>query len=241
MKVLVGDPDTQLVAVLSEVLSRAGFVVLTAGDGPQALAAWRAEWPDLVLLEDQRLPGLAGFALTRAIRQHGARMPVILMSDKPSEAAMVRGLESGADAYLAKPIRLRQLLARIQALLRRAATVQGPTAASDVCLRGWRLDLTTCTVSLPAGQVVRLTPLEYRLLYVLLVNVGQVVPYAHLIQASWDSSDQGSPHLLKTHVVHVRRKLGLAARGPHAIQAVPGLGYRLVLPQAEVLRVPDDA
>jgi DNA-binding response OmpR family regulator len=231
MKVLVGDPDAWLVAALRDVLQHCGYTVLTARDGPQVLAVWWAESPDLVLLEDWHLPGLAGFAVTRTLRERGARIPVVLMSEHPTEPALIRGLESGADDYLAKPLSLRQLLARLQALRRRAA-MQGQARASKVCVGGWGLDLTTRTVTTPAGQLVRLTRTECCLLHLLLANAGQIVSYARLTDACWGHSDDRPTHLLKSHISHVRRKLGLADQGPRAIEVVQSVGYRLVLPEA---------
>jgi DNA-binding response OmpR family regulator len=229
VKVLVGDPGEQLVQTLGEILQDAGFCVLTAQDGPQALAVWEAERPDLVLLEDRQLPRLAGSVVARAIRQRGGRTPVILLSEHPTEDAIIHGLESGADDYLAKRISLRQLLARIEALRRRATAVQDPAPLSEVRVGGWRLDLVTGNVTTPVGQSVWLTHPEYRLLHLLLSNVGQAVSHAQLAKACWGSSDQQTMQLLKPHLTRVRRKLGLGVRGPQAIEAVPGMGYRLVL------------
>ncbi len=154
---------------------------------------------------------------------------MILLSEHPTEDAIIQGLHSGADDYLAKRISLRQLLARIQALLRRAG-IQDVGSALEVRVGGWRLDLVTCTVTTPVGQSVQLTRLECRLLHLLLSNVGQVVSYAQMVEACWGRSDQHTMQLLKPHLTRVRHKLGLGVRGPQAIEAVPSMGYRLVLP-----------
>jgi len=223
----VGDPDAQLVAVLRPVLRRAGYTVVSATDGPQVLAIWEIERPDLLLLEDQGLPGLAGWQVARAIRQR-VGTPVILLSERPSEAAIIRGLESGADVYLAKPVPLRQLLAHMHALLRRTAPDQNP--ASVLRVQGWVLDTTAQTVTTPAAQSVRLPRLEGALLQLLLANVGRVVPHARLVEACWGYAEERPGPLLKTHMAHLRRKLGLAVRKSAALQAVASIGYRLVLP-----------
>jgi DNA-binding response OmpR family regulator len=228
MKVLIGDRDAHLVAVLSDVLQQNGYEVVTASDGLQALAVWRAEQPDLVLLEDRDLPGKAGWEVACAIQQYG-RTPVILFSAQPTETAIVRGLESGADDYLAKPISLRQLLARVQAVLRRAEPTPEPVPVLQV--GGWFLDSSARIVTTAAGQTVQLTRLEYGLLHVLIANVGQVVPYAQLIWMGWGYADERTSQLLKSHITHLRQKLGLPLRGSQAIEAVLRVGYRLVLPR----------
>jgi two-component system, OmpR family, KDP operon response regulator KdpE len=197
MKVLIGDPDTQLVAVLSDVLQQNGYEVVTASDGLQALAVWRAEQPDLVLLEDRDLSGMRGWEVARAIQRYG-RTPVILLSARPTETAIIRGLESGVDHYLTKPVSLRQLLAYMQAVLRRAEPTAEP-APSVLRVGEWLLDLPARIVTTAAGQKVQLTPLEWRLLQGLIANLGQVVPYAQLIWMGWGYSDEHTSELLKSH------------------------------------------
>jgi DNA-binding response OmpR family regulator len=156
---------------------------------------------------------------------------LILLSERPTEDAILRGLDSGADAYLAKPISLRQLLARMQALLRRVAP--DSPHASELRVGTWVFDPVQRTVTTAPGQQVRLTPIQGDLLHVLLANLGRVVPYAELVRVCWGHQHERSSRPLKTHITHLRRKLGLADRGRTAIQAVTGVGYRLLLPHAE--------
>jgi DNA-binding response OmpR family regulator len=234
MKVLVADPDAPLVAELGEFLKRAGHTVLAVRAGPQALAVWQAERPDLMLLEDEGLPSMAGAEVVRALRHRGARTPVIVWSKDPLEAAIIRGLESGADDYLVKPISLRQVLARMSALLRRLAsepyTAQDLRAiAPEIRVAGWALDLSTRTATTPDRRSAHMTHLETCLLHLLLANAGQVVPRDRLVQACWGYWDEGSANLLKSHLARVRRKLGLGVKGRPAIEVVYGTGYRLVL------------
>ena len=224
MKVLVADDDVELVDLLGWALRRAGYEVVNALDGQQALDRWQAEKPDFVLL-DGHMPKLDGFEVCRRIR-HESKTPVILLTARDKEEEVIRGLQVGADDYVTKPFSPTQLLARIQAVLRRTRDESERQASNEVRVGDLVLDRQSHGVT-KGGAPVRLTRLQFRILYLLAANVGRVMPFSRLYEYGSGYYDEDSSMLLKTHMSHLRRKLGLGTRGPHAIQAVIGVGYRL--------------
>jgi DNA-binding response OmpR family regulator len=224
VKILVVDDDQELLDLLAYALRREGFTVLGAIDGPQALQRWEADQPDLILL-DGRLPTLDGFEVCRRIRMV-AKTPIIMVTALDDEAAMVRGLDLGADDYVTKPFSTRQLLARIKAVLGRYQPHQGRQVASEVRAGDMVLDLQAHQVT-KGGAVVQLTPLEFRLLYLLAMNEGRVVSYARLIEYGWGYATAHTASLLKAPISDLRTKLGLAGNQPGGIKAVREVGYIL--------------
>jgi DNA-binding response OmpR family regulator len=223
-KVLVVDDDAELLDLMTYALRREGYSVLAAADGQQALQRWERDRPDLVLL-DGRLPKLDGFEVCRRIRHH-AQTPIILLSARDDDADVVRGLQLGADDYLTKPFSARMLAARMQAVLRRCQMDPSREAAREVRVGALALDLQSQGVT-KAGTRVQLTPLEFRLLYLLAMNEGRVVPYSRLLEYAWGYHGEGSSSLLKSHISHLRRKLDLPADGKGALKALSGIGYSL--------------
>ena len=250
MKALLVDDDPDLVDLLTYALRREGYQVVTASDGQQALARWRGEQPDIVLL-DGNLPKMDGFEVCRQIR-HESTTPVILLTARGEEADVVRGLQVGADDYVTKPFSAKQLVARMQAVLRRSQRDRYRQPTSELRVGDLVLDLQAHTVTkLPSppagkrgraaaagraatqegqadqGEVIGLTRLEFRILYLLAMNEGRVVPYTRLIEYAWGYYDESNSTLLKTHISHLRRKLGLRAEAPGGIRSVVGVGYML--------------
>ena len=223
MKVLIVEDDVDLLDLTTYALRREGYEVVAAVDGLQGLARWEAERPDLVLL-DGNLPGLNGFEVCRRIRQAGAT-PIIMLTARDQEEDIVRGLQLGADDYVTKPFSAKQLGARMQAVLRRSQADPSRQAASVVRAGDLVLDLQSHEVT-KGGRAVQLTPLEFKLLYMLALNEGRVIPYSRLVEYAWGYGD-GDASLLKTHISHLRSKLGLEAGQPGAIRAVGGVGYTL--------------
>ena len=225
MIVLVVDADADLVDLLDYALRRAGHTVLTALDGDRALRCLEVEHPDMVLL-DVAVPRVDGFDICRRIRQR-ARTPVILLAERSAEVDILHGFESGADDYVTKPFSAKQLLARMQAVLRRYQTDPARFISKKICVGELVFDPETRCV-IKAGRLSKpVTWLEFSLLYHLALNAGQVVPYSSLIKSAWGYYDEDSATLLKTHVSHLRRKLGLPRQGPCSITAISGMGYRL--------------
>ena len=213
-KVLLVEDDRDLAELLAYALWREGFTVVTAIDGEQGLQRWATERPDLVVL-DVVLPGLDGVEVCRRIRRQ-AETPIVMVSARDAEDDVVRGLQAGADDYVTKPLSVRQLTARMRAVLRRPRA-----AAREVRVGDLVLDLPSHQVT-KAGEPVHLTRTEFCLLHLLARNAGQVVPYARLVEHAW--GEAGYAALLKAHVTHLRRKLRLP---PGALVALPGVGYRL--------------
>ena len=223
MKVLFVEDDVDLLDLTTYALRREGYEVVAAVDGLQGLARWEAERPDLVLL-DGNLPGLNGFEVCRRIRQAGDT-PIVMLTARDQEEDIVRGLQLGADDYVTKPFSAKQLVARMQAVLRRSQADPYRQAASVVRAGDLVLDLQSHEAT-KAGRAVQLTVLEFKLLYMLALNEGRVIPYSRLVEYAW-GYDGGDASLLKTHISHIRDKLGLDAGQPGAIRAVAGVGYSM--------------
>ncbi|NLF76095.1 MAG: response regulator transcription factor [Chloroflexi bacterium] len=223
MKALIVDDDLVLADVLSFTLRRAGFQVVLAHDGQAALNAWQAEAPDLIIL-DLNLPRLDGLTVCQRIRER-AETPIIILSVRGEDDDVVRGLELGADDYITKPFSPRQLVARAQAVLRRAggsAPVSGPLMAGDLTLDLERRELHRS--GHPLGQ---LTPLECRLMEVLMLNSGHVLPADTLITHVWGPAG-GDRTMLKQLVHRLRAKVEPDPAAPTTLETVPGVGYALL-------------
>jgi DNA-binding response OmpR family regulator len=181
MKALIVDDDLDLADVVSFTMRRAGFETIIAHDGPLALERWQNDAPDIIIL-DLNLPRMDGLAICQQIRAED-NTPIIILSVRGDEDDVVRGLELGADDYIVKPFSPRQLIARAEAVLRRAGTeVLTPASleAGPITLDPARREV-TCEDAEP----VRLSPLECRLLTMLMENAGQVVPADTLIDRVW--------------------------------------------------------
>jgi DNA-binding response OmpR family regulator len=222
MKVLIADDDADLRELIAFSLSQAGYLVIKAGDGPAALRRFEEEAPDLVVL-DVNMPGLSGFQVCEAIRS-SSRVPVMMLTVRSEEEDLVRALGLGADDYLTKPFSPRTLLARIKALLRRAGMeFSAPLAAGRLAL-----DLEEYTVRIGAGEAVRLTKLELRLLQMLLANAGHTVSSDRLLVQVWGHRGGRDRQLLKQLVHRLRQKIEADPAAP-ALLRTAAAGYKLVV------------
>ncbi|MGC9357486.1 MAG: response regulator transcription factor [Anaerolineae bacterium] len=230
MKALVVDDDRVLADVVSFTLRREGFEVLRAYDGETALRRLASEACDLIVL-DVNLPDMDGFAVCRRIREHGD-VPVIMLTVREAEDDIIQGLELGADDYITKPFSPRQLVARAQAVLRRAG--KRPTRAIR---RVGPLTLEPTRRELQYGEQapVTLTRLENRLLDYLMLNAGRVLSAEAIIDLVW-GPEGGDRDMLRQLIYRLRGKLAEAcglsenADTPSYIETVPGLGYGLIIP-----------
>ena len=227
-RVLVIEDNRNLATGLRNNLEIEGYDVLIAADGTSGLAMARSDSPDLIVL-DLMLPGTDGYRVLRTLREEGCDTPVLILSARGEETDKVLGLQLGADDYVAKPFGLLELLARIDALLRRAATARvrtklaGPVDFGDV-----QVDPGTHTVS-RRGEPVTLRPKEYDLLIALLQRRGQVATRAELLEEVWGYSGEVYSRTVDTHVAELRRKLENNAAEPEHILTVRKTGYRIAV------------
>ena len=225
MRVLIVDGDQDLLDVMTYSFRREGYDVVAATDGLQAIECVRTARPDIVVLE-LSLPRRDGFEVCRQIRLD-SEVPIIVASARHEEPDVLRALRLGADDYVTKPFSLKQLAARMATVLRRYRATAHERAARIVRAGDLELSLESYEVTRSGGDPVPLTPLEFRVLYLLAMNEGQIIPYTRLVDYAW-GYEGGDSSLLKTHVCHIRRKLRLPADGPGAIRSLATVGYSLV-------------
>ena len=225
-RVLVVDDDDDIRLLLEELLRGAGYSVETAEDGRAALRAFHERPSDLVVL-DLSMPELDGFETLERVRDL-SDVPVILLTARDSEIDKVRGFRAGADDYLVKPFGRQELLARIEALLRRVPASTHHEHYEDGALA---IDYGRRHV-VCRGLPVRLTPLEFRLLTTFVEHAGQVLSGDQLVEHVWGHAGGVSRDQVKLYVSYLRKKLGQEAAGFEPIETVRGFGYRYVPPAA---------
>ena len=232
----MGEPDTTILVVEDEEsfvealtvgLKREGFGVRVARDGVEALSLFDVVEPDLVLL-DVMLPRISGIDVCREIRKK-SRVPIIMVTAKSSEIDTVVGLEVGADDYVSKPYRLRELVARMRAALRRAplsapVALGGVLEVGDVCLDPERHEVFV------RGERVSLPLKEFELLEVLLDNAGRVLTRDLLIDRVWGADYVGDTKTLDVHIKRLRAKVEVDPSKPERIVTIRGLGYKFETP-----------
>jgi DNA-binding response OmpR family regulator len=223
--VLVVDDDALIRKAVRLTCESEGYSVTEVERGSDALSAFDAVRPDMVLL-DLMMPDLSGFDICREIRRAGHRVPVLILSARTEEIDVVLGLEMGADDYIQKPFRPRELLARIAAHLRK---VHEPAAPNG---EGRRLAFRGLTVDTSERRVVRddeeiaLTHTEFDLLAFLAVNAGQVISRERILATVWGYEHPIATRVIDVHVRNLRRKIEPEPSQPRYILAVPGIGYR---------------
>jgi DNA-binding response OmpR family regulator len=220
-RVLVADDDLDVRTLVRTLLERAGHEVVEAADGKECLRALYERRPELVLL-DVGMPALDGWKTLERIREV-ADVPVLLLTARADELDRVRGLRAGADDYVSKPFGRQELLARVDALLRRAGrSTEALRVYSDDVLE---IDFAQSSVT-ANEQPVELTPLEFRLLAAFVRHPGQVLSHDQLRELVWGDPDSHSRDQVKLYVAYLRRKLEGALPGAPPIETVRGFGYR---------------
>ena len=220
--ILVVDDEPQIVRLVRAYLEEAGFRVVTASDGEQALYVARHEKPDLVVL-DVLMPRMDGLEFTRRIRRE-RDVPIIMLTARAEETDRIVGLELGADDYITKPFSPREVVARVRAVLRRAQ----PQLAPSLVLRAGpiTLDRDTHTVTV-SGQPVDLTPTEFSILETLMTTPGRAFSRAELLEAAQGIAFEAYERTVDAHIKNLRRKLEPNPAHPRYILTVRGVGYRL--------------
>jgi two-component system response regulator RegX3 len=228
--VLVVEDEDSFVEALTVGLKREGFRVQVARDGAEALDIFDAVRPDLVLL-DVMLPKVSGIDVCRELRRRSS-VPIIMVTAKGSEIDTVVGLEVGADDYVTKPYRLRELVARMRAVLRRRAgeTSTQPLSGDAIEVGDVALDPERHEVVI-RGTAVSLPLKEFELLEILLANAGRVLPRDTLIDRVWGTDYVGDTKTLDVHVKRLRAKVELDPSSPTRIVTIRGLGYKYEVPR----------
>ena len=222
-RVLVVDDDPALAEMLGIVLRSEGFLPSFVADGERALGAFRDSRPDIVLL-DLMLPGMSGIDVCRSIRAESG-VPIVMLTAKSDTVDVVLGLESGADDYVMKPFKPKELVARMRARLRR-----GEDVAPELLTIGPPGN--QITIDVPAhtgardGEEVKLTPLEYDILKYLTQNADRVITHRQLLTRIWGAEYAEDTQLLRVHIGHLRQKIGDKAAHERRIINEPGVGYR---------------
>jgi len=221
-KVLVVDDEPTLVATLKYNLEREGYQVITASDGDSGLSLARSDRPDLVVL-DLMLPAIDGFEVCRLLRRE-MTVPILMLTAKADEVDKVVGLELGADDYVTKPFSMRELLARVRALLRRAETA--PAVEMELLAVGdLQVDLRRREAS-RQGRVLTLKPKEYELLLFLLRNRGRAFTREQLLDQIWGYDFAGDTRTVDVHVRWLRQKIEDEPAKPTRLITIRGVGYR---------------
>ena len=222
--ILVVDDEPGIVQIARDYLDRAGFHVLTAGDGPTALRLARSERPALLVL-DLMLPGMDGLDVTRQLRLDPTtrRLPVIMLTALVEEADRLIGLEIGADDYITKPFSARELVARVRAVLRRTEDIAGPGAT--LTLGDLSIDLERRSVR-RSGEALDLTATEFDLLAALAREPGRPFTRAQLVERVYDTTYAGYDRTIDAHIKNLRRKLELDPQHPRYVLTVYGVGYK---------------
>jgi two-component system response regulator RegX3 len=236
--VLIAEDEESFVDALVIGLGREGFNVSVARDGPEALALFDAVEPDLVLL-DIMLPKMSGVDVCRAIRAR-SHVPIIMVTAKGTEIDTVVGLEVGADDYVTKPYRLRELVARMRAVLRRSPlAAPGSPHAEESAERGGVLEVGGVRVDpdrhrvFVRGQEVHLRRKEFELLVLLVENAGRVLTRDTLIDRVWGADYVGDTKTLDVHIKRLRTHVEADPSSPAIITTVRGVGYRFEIPADE--------
>ena len=225
MRLLLVDDDRDLVEVLTYVLQREGFSIVAAFDGEGAWRQFQSEQPSLVIL-DINMPGIDGLEVCRRIRE-ASTVPVVMLTARADEVDIIRALGLGADDYVTKPFSPRQLVARVKAVLRRAAAVPvsvPPSEPEELRSGVLHLDLRTRTMT-RRGEVIHLTPLEYKIMVFLLRNQGRVLGSAAIVEHVWGYVGSGNEDLVKVHIHRLRQKIEDDPQSPMHVRTVPGAGY----------------
>ncbi|MBC7250391.1 MAG: response regulator transcription factor [Anaerolineae bacterium] len=229
-KILVVEDDRTLLETLEYNLNRQGYQVLTVADGLAALQMARQERPDLIVL-DVMLPGMDGFEVCRILRRE-ITVPILMLTARDEEVDRVVGLELGADDYLTKPFSMRELLARIKALLRRVRLIREELVAENGVAPAERLTFDDLTIDLARCEVLRegmplsLKPKEYDLLVFLARHRGQVLSRDLILERVWGWDYGGGSRTVDVHVRWLREKIEPDPAHPVRIVTVRGVGYR---------------
>ena len=226
-KVLVVDDETNIRDLLSTSLRFAGFDVQTAANGAQALSLVQELEPDIILL-DVMLPDMNGFSITKKLRSSQVQIPILFLTARDETEDKITGLTVGGDDYLTKPFSLDEVVARIQAILRRTKAIDAEPSMIDAGAIQINQDAHEVLVE---GKPVDLSPTEYKLLRFLVINADRVLTKAQILDHVWQYDFRGDAGIVETYISYLRKKIDIYE--PPLIHTVRGVGYRLRMPAAK--------
>lgn len=231
VNILVADDDPEIIDLLRLDLELMGFNVDAANDGANALKKAEAKPYDLIVL-DVMMPKMDGFEVCKRVRANrtSAAVPIILLTAKGTIEDKIRGFNAGADDYLVKPFEFQELMVRMRALFRRTGTLNKDSAAQkkDEVLSSADLKLIPSSLEVVVrGQLVKLTPTEFEILYCLMQHVGEAVPLATILQEVWGYEADEDVRMLRVHIGGLRQKIEEDHKHPVYLQTVTNVGYRL--------------
>lgn len=224
-RILVVDDEEALVRLISYNLAKEGFIITTTEDGNEAWKKIKTDKPDLVIL-DLMLPGKDGLEICRDMRRDNIDTPIIMLTARDEEIDKVLGLELGADDYMTKPFSVRELIARVKAILRRNRSISQPgleekeTVIGDFTIKAEKYEI------FQHGHLLELTLKEYELLEILLRNKDRVLKREYLLQVLWDYADGVNTRVLDVHISKLREKIETDPKNPIYIKTVRGVGYK---------------
>jgi two-component system OmpR family response regulator len=219
-RVLIVDDEPNIRDLLATSLRFAGYEIQTAANGAQAVAAVTESEPDIILL-DVMLPDMNGFSVTKKLRSAGVQAPILFLTARDDVEDKITGLTVGGDDYLTKPFSLDEVVARIQAILRRTKTVDAESAVIDAGAVVINQDAHEVTIE---GKVVDLSPTEYKLLRFLVMNPDRVLTKAQILDHVWEYDFNGDMGIVESYVSYLRKKLDPISSRP-LIQTKRGVGY----------------
>lgn len=226
MTILVCDDDKEIVEAIEIYLMQEGYDVEKAYDGIQAVEIMKNKKIDLMII-DVMMPKLDGIRATLQIRKE-SRVPIIILSAKTEDADKILGLNVGADDYVTKPFNPIELVARVKSQLRRYTTLSSNDAAGDKVYEAGALlvndDLKKVTVD---GEEVKLTPIEYNILLLLLKNKGKVYSINEIYESIWNEEAIGADNTVAVHIRHIREKIEINPKEPRYLKVVWGVGYKI--------------
>ncbi len=224
--ILIIEDDEAIAQSLQDALAREGYTVAWQAYGETGISSARDLQPQLIIL-DVRLPDSSGFDVCRHLRQAGFKQPILMLTVQCEEMDIVLGLEMGADDYMTKPFKLRELLSRVRALLRRAYGDLSTANSDTIFVEDLLIDRSRGQVR-RGNSVLNLTPTEFRLLVFLAQNRGQAISRAGILNAVWGyDADIESERTVNVHIRRLREKVEIDPSRPTLILTVPGIGYRL--------------
>lgn len=226
MTILVCDDDKEIVEAIEIYLMQEGYDVEKAYDGIQAVEIMKNKKIDLMII-DVMMPKLDGIRATLQIRKE-SRVPIIILSAKTEDADKILGLNVGADDYVTKPFNPLELVARVKSQLRRYTTLSSNDAAGDKVYEAGDLlvndDLKKVTVD---GEEVKLTPIEYNILLLLLKNKGKVYSINEIYESIWNEEAIGADNTVAVHIRHIREKIEINPKEPRYLKVIWGVGYKI--------------